>query len=78
MPPSSSSESDSEDDDRKPKGAEGMIEVENPNLAVKKNKKVSQLDKETSSKGATKGATAKPEGSKYARSHLTLVRFLKC
>jgi len=44
MPPSSSSESDSEDDDRKPKGVEGLIEVANPNAAVKKNKKISQLD----------------------------------
>jgi len=42
---SSEEESDSdEEEDKKRKGAEGLIEVVNPNLAVKKNKKVSQLD----------------------------------
>jgi len=42
---SSSEESDSDDDeDKKRKGVEGLIEVANPNLATKRNKKVSQLD----------------------------------
>jgi len=43
---SSSEESsdDDEEEDKKRKGVEGLIEVANPNLATKRNKKVSQLD----------------------------------
>jgi len=62
MPPSSSSESDSEDESRKPKGAEGMIQVENPNLVVKKNKKVSQLDKEVG--GSKEGSSSSSKKDK--------------
>jgi len=47
---SSEEESSDEDEDKKRKGAEGLIEVANPNLAVKKNKKVSQLDAAASEK----------------------------
>jgi len=61
MPPSSSSDSDSEDESRKPKGAEGMIQVENPNLVVKKNKKVSQLEKEVGGSKEASSSSSKKE-----------------
>ncbi|KAL3877119.1 hypothetical protein ACJMK2_034873 [Sinanodonta woodiana] len=41
---SSESESDSEDEESKHKGVEHLIEIENPNRAAKKNKKVTEIE----------------------------------
>jgi len=42
----SSEEDSSSDEERKAKGVEGLIEIENPNLQVRRQKKVTELDKE--------------------------------
>merc|ERR1719166_861329 len=45
-----SDESGSSEDERKTKGVEGLIEIENPNLRPQRQKKVSELSNATSSK----------------------------
>merc|ERR1712018_256449 len=49
-----------EDEDRKPKGAEGLIEIENPNRVKPKQKKVTALD-------ADSGSSSKPQLSRRER-----------
>jgi len=71
MPPSSSSESDSEDEKPKAKGVSGLIDVENPNLAVKKNKKISQVDAAAS---AGKKEAAAPQLSRREREEIEKAR----
>jgi len=64
----SDDESSSEDESAKPKGAAAMIEVENPNRAQKKVKKVTDLEKEPTK------AAVKPELSRREREEIEKAR----
>ncbi len=65
---SSEEESDSEDDeDRKAKGVEGLIAIENPNRVRQKQKKVTSLDAGGASGG---GASSKPQLSRREREEI--------
>merc|ERR1711997_707559 len=65
---SSEEESSEEDEERKAKGAEGLIEIENPNRVQQKQKKVTSLDKETTSSAGAGGS--KPQLSRREREEL--------
>ena len=54
--------SEDEEEERKPKGAEALIEIENPNRVVQKQKKVTALE--------TEGDASKPQLSRREREEL--------
>merc|ERR1712008_375078 len=74
------SDTESEEEDKKPKGAEGMIEIENPNRVQKKQHKVTTIDldkKEIKTGGAPGGGGgggAKPELSRREREEIDKAR----
>lgn len=54
----------------KAKGVEGLIEIENPNRAVKKDKKLSKLGMGDSEQQGETSSSAKPELSRKEREEL--------
>merc|ERR1712203_1249766 len=64
--------SSDEDEERKPKGAEGLIQIENPNRVQKKQHKVTtiDLDKKEITTGGAPGGGSKPQLSRREREEI--------